>query len=402
MTHDATPRVSEPLDVLRRAAGTRVFQAGPFSRVLAYLPGGRSPERGLERQAIWIAVVAWVPLLAASFVQDGLRYGAATSALLVDFGAHARYLVALPLLVLADRFCGSRLTAVACCFQDSGLVEAEHRTRYDTLVARARRRCGSGLVAALIVAVTYALLGALLAFVPAAEIPLWHRLADPRSPSFAGWWHLLVSAPLLVALTLAWLWRLAVWTWFLWRVAYLPIRLCAAHPDRAGGLKFAGFSVRAFAPLAAAFGAVLAGRIANQVWAGAKVATYDTTVGAALVLVLVLFGAPLLVFTPRLMREWRDGVLLYGRLAEQVGFQFEDKWFRSASRVDASALDASDFSAAVDLAGYVSNVYDMRVTPADLKSFVALAAATVIPLLPVIVIAAPFEVLLKSIAGLLF
>jgi len=213
---------------------------------------------------------------------------------------------------------------------------------------------------------------------------------------------LVVSAPLLLALSAAWLWRLLVWTWFLWRTAYLPIRLCAAHPDHAAGLKFVGFSVRAFAPLGAAFGALLAGRIANHVWGGTSLATYDTTAGAAVVAVLLIFGAPLFAFTPRMMREWRDGVYLYGRLAGQVGFQFEDKWFRETAPVDAEALHASDVSEATDLSGYASNVYDMRVAPVDLKSFIALAVATVLPLLPVVLIAAPFDVLMKSVASLFF
>jgi hypothetical protein len=402
LKRDPSPRIAARLDVLARANAARVFQDGPFARVLALLPGARVPNRGIENQAITVAVIAWVPLLLAALAQDSFTYGASVSVLLVDFGVHARYLVALPLLVLADRFCGNRLTAVAYCFQDAGLVRTEDVPRFDALVATTRRRCASGWIATLTVFAAYAVLGALLAFLPPEEIPAWHRLAQPRSPSPAGWWHLLVSAPLLLALSLAWLWRLLVWTWFLWRTAYLPIRLCAAHPDHAAGLKFVGFSVRAFAPLGAAFGAVLGGRIANHVWDGTRLATYDTTVGAAVVAVLLIFGAPLFAFTPRMMREWRDGVYLYGRLAGQVGFRFEEKWFRETSPVDAEALHASDFSAATDLSGYASNVYDMRVTPADLKSFIALAVATVLPLLPVVLIAAPFDVLMKSIAGLLF
>jgi hypothetical protein len=402
LKHHPAPRIEPHRDVLERANAARVFQDGPFARVLALLPGGRAPDRGIENQAIAVAAIAWLPLLLAALTQDGFRFGAAVSALLVDFGAHARYLVALPLLVLADRFCANRLTAVAYCFQDAGLVRAENVPRFDALMVATRRRCVSGWIGALIVIATYAFLGALLAFIPQGEIPAWHRLAQPRSPSPAGWWHLVVSAPLLLALSLAWLWRLLVWTWFLWRIAYLPIRLCAAHPDRAAGLKFVGFSVRSFAPLGAAFGAVLAGRIANEVFGGAKLATYDMTVGAAVVGVLLLFGAPLLTLTPRMMREWRDGVYLYGGLAGQVGFEFEDKWFRETSRVDAGALHASDFSAATDLSGYTSNVYDMRLAPADLKSFIALAVATVFPLLPVVVIAAPFDALMKGIAGLFF
>lgn len=389
-------------DVLARAATARVFQDGPFTRALACLPGGRAPHGGLEHQAIAVAAIAWVPILAATLAQDGLRYGGTTAALLVDFGAHARYLVALPLLVLADRFCGARLTAVANAFQDTGIVRAEDRARFDALMAKTHKRCASAWAAAIIIVVAYAFLAALLALLPPDEIPAWHRLADPRSPSAAGWWHLAVSAPLMLALFMAWLWRYVAWTGFLWRVACLPIRLCAAHPDHAGGLKFVGFSVRAFAPIAAAFGALLAGRIAHLVWGGADLAAYGTAVGTTVIAVLLLFGAPLLAFTPRLMREWREGVLLYGKLAGQVGAQFEDKWFRGTRRVDEAALDASDFSAATDLSGYASNVYDMRLAPADLKSFVALAVATLIPLLPVVLIAAPFDVLLKGVAGLLF
>ena len=391
-----------PPDVLTRAATAPVFQDGPFTRALAHLPGGRASYYGLEYQAITIAAIAWVPLLAATLVQDGFRYGAATSALLLDFGAYARYLVALPLLVLADRFCGTRLTAVAYCFEDTGLVRAQHRAVFDALMATTHERCASTWAAAFIIVVAYGFPGALLALLPPNEIPAWHRLAEPRLPSLAGWWHLVVSAPLMLALFMAWLWRYVVWTTFLWRVAHLPIRLCAAHPDHAGGLKFVGFSVRAFAPVAAAFGALLSGRIAHLVWGGAKLAAYGTAVGTTVIVVLLLFGAPLLAFTPRLMREWREGVLLYGKLAGQVGVQFEDKWFRGTREVDKRALDASDFSAATDLSGYASNVYDMRLAPADLKSFVALAVATLIPLLPVILIAAPFDVLLKSVAGLLF
>jgi hypothetical protein len=150
-------------------------------------------------------------------------------------------------------------------------------------------------------------------------------------------------------------------------------------------------------------GALLAGRIANHVWhSGAKLESYQYLAGGLIVGVLILFGAPVLVFTSRLMQEWRDGVFTYGKLAEQLGFLFEDKWFRAEQRIDPSVLAASDFSAAIDLSTYVSNVYNIRLTPADLKSFIVLAVATATPLLPVVLIAAPFDVLIKDIASVLF
>jgi hypothetical protein len=395
--------VEPTADPLILAKADRVFEGGPFSSWLARLPGGRASGYGLERQAIAVALIAWAPLVIASLAQDGLRFGTSTSAILTDFGAHARYLVALPLLVLADGFCGSRLTAVARNFVACGMVRDADRTAFDALLASSRRRCESPFAALVIVVATYAIVTALPGTVALQEIPAWHRLGESRTLSAAGAWHIIVSAALLGALFIAWLWRLLVWTRFLWRTAQLPVRLCAAHPDHAGGAKFVGFSVRAFAPLGAALGALLAGRIANHVWhASEKVADYKMAAAGLVGVVLLVFGAPLLAFTLRLMREWREGVASYGRLAGQLGFQFEDKWFDRGARVDPAVLEASDFSAAVDLSGYASNVYDLRLTPGDLKSFIVLAAATLLPLLPVVLVAAPFDVILKELGAVLF
>jgi len=397
-------RELEPTDdPLNRAKAIHLFERGPFSSVLARLPGGRSADRGLERQAIALALISWVPLLLASLGQDNFRFGASTTALLTDFGAYARCLGAIPLLVMADRVCGGRLNLIAHNFIDAGMVRDSDRPRFDALADSTWRLCTSLWAAVVIIASVYALLATLLEVIPQGEIPSWHRSGEARTLSLAGWWHLLVSAPLLLALFMAWMWRLLVWTRFLWRIARLPIRLCAAHPDRAGGLKFVGYSVRAFAPIGAALGAVMAGRIANHVWhTGEKLSNFEVTAGGVVGVVLLLFGAPLLTFTLRLMQEWREGLSSYGRLAGQLGFQFEDKWFYRHQRVDPGVLEASDFSAAVDLSGYASNVYDLRLAPGDVKSFIVLAGATAIPLLPVILIAAPVDVLLKEIGAILF
>jgi hypothetical protein len=385
------------------ASAAGLFEIGPLGRVLGKLTRIVSADRALAHRAIALALIAWVPLVALSLAQDGFRYGAATASLLADFGVHARYLLALPLLVLADRICGARLSAIARYFFDGGMVADVDRPHFAAVIASTRRACESRWAAAAIIACTYVALVALLEFIPRDEIAFWHQLGPPRSLSPAGWWHLLVSAPLLLALFLSWLWRLIVWTCFLWQMARSPIRLCAAHPDQAAGLKFVGYSVRAFAPVGAALGALLAGRIANHVWhSGAKLESYQYLAGGLIVGVLILFGAPVLVFTSRLMQEWRDGVFTYGKLAEQLGFLFEDKWFRAEQRIDPSVLAASDFSAAIDLSTYVSNVYNIRLTPADLKSFIVLAVATATPLLPVVLIAAPFDVLIKDIASVLF
>ena len=117
------------------------------------------------------------------------------------------------------------------------------------------------------------------------------------------------------------------------------------------------------------------------------------------VVVLFLFGAPLLVFLSTLLGAWRQGVYQYGAIAGDLGREFEKKWF--ARRVNESALDAPDFSATVDLYQFVAFVYDMKLVPYDLRSLGLLVVATILPFVPVVFAALPLDVILAKIASAL-
>jgi len=54
------------------------------------------------RRAVALAAVAWVPLAALSVLAGGLAGASVAHAFLHDFVPHVRYLVSLPLLVIAD------------------------------------------------------------------------------------------------------------------------------------------------------------------------------------------------------------------------------------------------------------------------------------------------------------
>jgi hypothetical protein len=379
----------------------RVFEDGPFHRLVALLGGRR--DRVHVRAATVAAVVAWLPLLLLAVVADGGSYGPSTQSFLVDYGALARCLFALPLLVGADILVGSRLSAIARHFGESGLVPAESAARFAGLIDSTRAWCGSGAAALAIVAATALVIGALVEGVPAGELPRWHLMDGSSSRSLAGWWHVWVSAPLLFFFAAGWLWRLVVWTRFLWFASQLPLRLAAAHPDLAAGLKFVAFSVRDFAPLGLAVGAVFAGAAANRVvhqgW------TLDALQNATLGVVgtvLVTCGLPLLTLTGRLLHEWRMGVHAYGRLAARQGDAFERRWLGPQAPSAERMLDAPDFSASTDLSSYANNVYAMHLVPLDLKSFVFLAVATALPTLPVVLLTSPVEALMKVLARFLF
>ena len=318
-------------------------------------------------------------------------------------GAHARYLLAAPLLVIAEVECGRRLSAIPRHFVDSGLVRDGDRKRFDAQVASNRNRFNSGAVELVVVASAYFIGVAVLVSLPAEQVPAWIRPGSVVPVySLAGWWHILVSLPVLLSIMLAWMWRLALWTRLLWLTAWLDLHLMASHPDRAGGLGFLAISVRGFSVVAAAFAIIAAGRSANVVLLAGTLPTHHFAVYIGMLMaVAALFVAPLFVFTPNLMKAWRDATLEYGALARRVGSAFEDRWFAENKGAEQTALEKPDFSATTDLYSITANVHALRLVPVDNASLFMLGFATLVPFVPVAFLVMPLDVIWTSVKDIL-
>ena len=81
---------------------------------------------------------------------------------LPDFGIHTRFLVALPLLILAEAVCVPRLAAIARQFVDAGLVAEADRHRYDSAVISSQRLMNSRIMQLALGLLAYALTLALI------------------------------------------------------------------------------------------------------------------------------------------------------------------------------------------------------------------------------------------------
>jgi hypothetical protein len=385
------------------AAPAVMFDGGPFSslqrRIGLCAPGH---PRVWTRAGIVVAV-GWLPLLILSLLEGSLIHSG--NGFLSDFAVHARSLIAAPIFVLAEITCAPRLSAVARHFLTSGMVPEQKHARFQAVAASTVRLRDTMRADVIVAMLAYGVTGLLMFSVPLEAFPTWHRLAGstPATYSLAGWWHSLVSVPLLLGLMLSWLWRLSLWGRFLWVVSRLDLSLVPAHPDHAAGLTFIGYSVRAFAILAFAFSVIVAGTMANNVFHNGVSLISLRYVPVAVVLVnAALFCAPLMVFCPVLLRAWYRGTFEYGALAGDVGRQLERRWLNREVPVEENALEVQHFSATTDLYSVVANVYAMRLTPLDVKSLVTMAIASLLPFLPVALLATPFDVVLDHIAGLLF
>ena len=133
-----------------------------------------------------------------------------------------------------------------------------------------------------------------------------------------------------------------------------------------------------------------AGGVAHRVlYTGTSFFSFKYVIVAVVILSLVLFVGPLLVFGDKLVEARRRGILHYGGLAGAVGHQLEKKWLDYRKNVDEGALDVPHFSATTDLYQVVSNVYQMKAFPIDTQDLIALIVVTLLPFLPALLFEIP-------------
>ena len=386
------------------AHDVHLFENAPPRRVLQRLGLVRRGARNALFRAGLVILIAWVPLVVFSAIQRAASPQNDLFSLLLETGVHARFLIAAPLLILAETECATRLGVIIHHFVESGIVPQNRRGRFEAAVSSTQKLLDSHWAEVAVVVLAYVVTVALIVSSEQQIIPEWHRTGGLLPLfSLAGWWHALVSTPLLLILFFGWAWRIALWTRLLWLISRIKLRLVAAHPDHAAGLGFVGNSLRAFSIVALALAAIVAGRSASVVIHGGTLPTPQLAFNAAVLsAIAVVLIAPLSVFMPTLMQVWRRGVLEYGALADRVGNAFERKWIDRSAKLDREALAQPDFSATTDLYQIVSNVYAIRFIPLGLKDVVTLVAAMLLPFIPVVLLAIPTDVIWSGIKGLLF
>ena len=89
----------------------------------------------LRRRTIVIALLAWLPLLALSLLQGQALAGSVAVPFLWDVDVHVRFLVALPLLIVAELVVHQRMRLVLRQFQERRLIPASASRSFDAAIA---------------------------------------------------------------------------------------------------------------------------------------------------------------------------------------------------------------------------------------------------------------------------
>jgi hypothetical protein len=397
------------------ASSERAFQdAQDFSLVLGgplfqLLRRARLSDDAMmlvRRRIIAIVFLAWLPLLLLSALEGRALGGSAAVPFLLDVEVHIRFLVALPLLVIAELVVHQRMRPIVQTFLDRNLIPEAAMDRFDAAITSAFRLRNSVLVEMLLIAVVYGV-GVLIIWrqFTALDASTWY--ATPSSGgsdlSLAGMWYGYVSLPIFQFLLIRWYFRIIIWARFLWQVSRIELRLVPTHPDRLGGLGFLAGTVYAFTVLAVAHGALLAGQLANRIFfLGASLLDYKIEIGLLVVYVLCLVFGPLLVFAPRLAQVKRLGLREYGKLAERHMREFDTKWLRGGAPAGEPLVGSPDISTLADLGNSFEVVRTMHMAPVTRDAVFRLAAAVLLPVVPLALTIMPLEELVKQLFGILF
>ncbi len=386
---------------MSRQPGSAQSDQSSYSRPQVFLDLFRDASSQTLTWTCVAVAVAWVPLALLS----ALRGGGAFQSFLTDFATQSRFLIIIPVLILSAPALHERRQQVAEHIETFLVPRDQYPTFHDDWTSTDRLR-DSWLTRIVIVVLVYATVIWLHQYLSPEGIEFtawWRGTGGLRFMSPAGTWAAFLSYPIVFYLGFLWLWRQLLWLRFLRLTTRLNLQLIAAHPDGLGGLGFIEGSLRAQLPFAFCLGVGLAGAVANRMFHdGEKLVAFRHLPLILIAAVLLICVAPYFLFTSTLMRMRRRGMLRYGAFARAVGEQFEKKWLDRANSLDEDVLEVPDFSTTTDLYGVVNNINNIRVIPVGRVDLYALVLAALLPGIPVVIAAIPFDTVMQDAMKLMF
>jgi hypothetical protein len=371
-----------------------LFRGGLFYRAQVVTHLIEIGRWNLARRVTFTLAICWLPLLLIT----ALMYRDELANLLKDYMLYARIAVAIPVLLIGQILMEGRFRVIVTHVRKAELLDPEDLDKLDTAIGTLKRLRDSPLPELIILA----LVCAQLAFLWKSKILTGSSWAVTRSDGLAqlkltGWYYGLVSVPTYQFLLGFNSWKWLLWSFLLFRLARMKLKLVATHPDRHGGLGFLGLLPVGFIPMAVASSVVIGGSWRGEILDSR--ATLSSFLVPAIILVLLNFAValiPLSFFVSKLSLVRQKGMLDYGVLAQNRGADFQEKWIMNRQGREPASL-TSEASILADLSTSYGNIRQMRPFPADKNSLISLAVAVLLPLFPVVLAEIPFSEIVRGV-----
>ncbi len=389
-----------------RASAANCFsitRGGPLHWLLVRIGLAGDERRQVIRRTVFAVLVTWLPLLVLSLIQ-GQAYGSQTTIpFLKDVAVNVRFLIAVPILILAELGIDQKWRTLVLEFLRSGLVTEKELPSFEAVVERTIRLRDRVLPEVLLLLAAFSQSILFKTELLMSGVSNWHTMgAGSNQASLAGWWFNLVSAPFFRFLLYRWLWRMCIWTSFLWRVSRINLYLVATHADLAAGLDFLSQGQKAFSPIVFAGGAVIAAQVGNAIaHQGASLSSMKFPMIAYGVLAIIVLIVPLLAVAPVLINVRKKALRDYGALVTIHNQLFDRKWIQKEQSGDAVLLGNPDASSLIDLGSSFAVIQQMRVVPIGKRTLIVLAVAAALPMVAVVLYATPADEMVRTVVRML-
>ena len=375
-----------------------------ISHLLARLGRSSDPDRAsLWKTAIIMAIVSLPPFLLSTLA--GTAWGNSVEMhFLHDVNSLVRLFVVVPVLVIAARSIGVQLNVAMSYLDSSSLIGEADRAAYGDARQDVTRRASSTAVELVLLA-TALLVPLALLWLSGAEprggVTNWMLGAPEETAlSAAGWYFTLISRPLVGFFLILWAWRYLLWCLFMRRLGRLNLALQPAHPDQVGGLAPVVRAHSSFVLVGFAVNCALSGAIANELlFGGIGITEARPEIIFFTAVALIALVAPLVVFTPGLLRAKNRGMVEYGRLAHQLTVDFDARWQNPGEEM---LLDTADPSAMADFNADYDAVQAMNVLPIGLHQLAVIGVILFVPFGALAVTQVPLAQLVKGLASKVF
>jgi hypothetical protein len=379
-------------------------RGGPVNRFMQRIGVAKGEDLSITRRVLSFLAVTWVPLLAFALV-DGRALGPTPrESMLLDFATYARFFLTVPLLVIAEKIIGPQLRDAALRFLRDGLVRREDLPAVKVAIEKVRHRREA--------------LGPELSLLGISFITAWYLSADQwyaggasswksfevtgGGTSLAGLWYQFFAIPFVQFLILRWLWRLIIWTLFLYRMSRLDLSLAATHPDGAGGLGFLGIAHSFLGIISFGLGMIVSADAAFRIFfEGATIKTFQWVFVSYVAINEVLVLGPLLLFIPLLFRTRLEWLRTYDSLALRYDRTFHEKWVNNTLAPEEPLLGTADIQSLADLGNSIDRVRAMNVIPFDKWLILQIAIISALPGVPLLFMLMPVMEILQILGGVI-
>ena len=376
-----------------------IVMGGPIYDSLERIGLVRYDLPNVVRRIVALVTITWLPLFLFS-LKDGVAFGDRVKLpLLYDFSMYGRFLLSLPLLLLAEIVIDPAIRLGVAQFVRCRIVQDQQLQDFENVLRKVQRLRDSLVPEIIMLLVAFFPLFLFQREWTGVTISNWHGTAHRLTA--AGWWFAAFSSPMLRFIIYRWCFRYFLWMALLWRITRLRLVLLPTHPDHAAGLGFLELVQRHFGILFGALGCTLVGHLANDiVFKGAALRDSKSLMIGFVVLSLIIGLFPLMLLAPKLRILRTAGILEYGKLGHAYVESFDKKWVHFIERPSESLLGTSDIQSLADMGNSFGMVEAMRIVPISKRLILQLAAQTSAPLIPLIIFGTPTPELVRGVMKL--